>query len=99
MSTVKMATLALGAVLVFGAITEAQANVIQPSGLTSQQDNIILAHWNGHWRGGHWRGGHWRGGWGGALIVAPGFYYGPRLHRTCYWNGFGQYVCYRQYYY
>lgn len=102
----KLTIIVLGALLVLGAIPGVQATVIQPIGLTPQQDHIVLARHGGgggHWHGGggHWHGGggHWRGGgWGGGVIVAPSYYYGPAFRRICHFNYYGQYVCFRQYY-
>lgn len=106
--------LAASLLFVLGAAQEVNSASIQPLGQATAQDNFILAHGGhgghghgghhgGHWghHGGHWghgwhghhgwRHGHrgWGGGWWG------GVYYGP----NCYWNSFGQYVCYRPYNY
>lgn len=94
----KPTILVLGALLVLGAIPEVQATVIQPIGLTPQQDQIILAR-DGHHR--HWRHHHrWHNDGvsiRGGIFLGPTSprYYAPR--QVCRLDYYGRYIC-RQYY-
>ena len=85
MNTLLTTTMALGVVLILGA-SQANAEVIGPTGSEYSQDQIILAH-GGHGGGGHfgggggWHGGGWgHHGWGGGYGGYGGYGYGVPVY-------------------
>jgi len=99
MKIIETTAVLLISLLILGTAQESKAAPIQPIASPTQQENIILTHWHGHygWHGHH----HWHHGWYGHRHWGGGYWggwYGPGFHRVCGFNAFGEYYCYRRYY-